>query len=214
MNVHKEIIHRINKGYSHWVTKCYVFIRFIIIRINILSLIESYLPKTGKFLDIGCGFGLFSLFFKLESQDRHIIGVDINGARIEQAIQAARSLGLDHIHFLCKDITHFELTDVDAIIVLDLLHHISPIDKWRLLESCYQKLNPGGVLIVKDVTTTPLWKYLFNYFLDLLVVGREPVYYLHHQDFEIMLQRIGFRVSLQRIDDLLPYPHIVLVCRK
>ena len=211
---HKSLVHQINSGYDHWITKLYVFIRFIIIRINILSLIESYLPKSGKLMDIGCGFGLFSLFFKLKSKNRHIVGVDINPKRIDQANKAAQSLHLENIEFFCKNAADFELTHLDGIVILDLLHHISPFDKWKLLETCYQKLNSGGVLVIKDITTLPLWKYLFNYLMDILVVGREPVYYLHHQDFEIMLRKIGFSVSFQLINDWLPYPHILLICKK
>lgn len=211
---HKSLIRRIHASYENWLTRLYVFIRFIIIRINILALMESYLPERGKILDIGCGFGLFSIFFKLKNQARQITGIDINHVRIQQARKVVRSLNLENIDFVCEDVTTFKLTNVDGIFVLDLLHHISPPEKWHLLELCYQKLNPGGVLIIKDVTTAPLWKYLFNYVMDLLVVGSEPVYYLHHQDFEIMLERIGFDVSLQLIDDLLPYPHILLICRK
>lgn len=211
---HKKIVRQINKSYQGWIPRLYVFIRFIIIRVNVLSRIEEYLPKFGKILDIGCGFGLFGMFFKLKNPDRHIIGVDCNCRRISEASKASKRLNLENVQFVCEDINRLDITEVNAIVFLDLLHHISPADKWCLLETCYNKLINGGVLVIKDVTTLPLWKYLFNYFMDILVVGREPVYYLHHQDFEIMLERIGFKVSVQLIKDWLPYPHILLICKK
>ncbi len=211
---HRAIVRRINRAYRGWVPRLYVFIRFIIIHIDILSRIEEHLPKAGRIVDIGCGFGLFSMFFKLKRPERAIEGFDLNRRRIDEATAAAAKLGLENIRFTAGDATRMSLGEVDGIVILDLLHHVSPAKKWHLLEDCHGKLRPGGVLVVKDVTTAPLWKYIFNYAMDILMVGREPVYYLHHQDFEIMLRRIGFDVSVHLLNDWLPYPHVLLVCRK
>ena len=52
---------RIIGSYRNLIIRTYCYIRFLIMNMRILEEIEQYLPKTGRVLDVGCGFGLFSL---------------------------------------------------------------------------------------------------------------------------------------------------------
>ena len=54
---------RIIRSYHNLIIKSYCYVRFLIMNMRILEEIEQYLPKTGRVLDVGCGFGLFSLYF-------------------------------------------------------------------------------------------------------------------------------------------------------
>ncbi|MCH8242282.1 MAG: hypothetical protein IH897_06695 [Planctomycetes bacterium] len=54
---------RIIGSYHNLIIKTFCYIRFLIMNMRILEEIEQYLPKTGRALDVGSGFGLFSLYF-------------------------------------------------------------------------------------------------------------------------------------------------------
>ena len=62
--------------------KIYVFFRTIILPID---KIEKLLPTKGLILDVGCGYGLTSIFFA-KNKKRQIIGSEIDKNRIILAI--------------------------------------------------------------------------------------------------------------------------------
>jgi hypothetical protein len=76
-------------------------------------------------------------------------------------------------------------------------------------------IEPGGVLVMKDITTEPRFGLLFTEALDRLMVGmREPLAYRHHRAWGQMLTELGFRVRMVRVPDILPYPHVVIAATK
>lgn len=56
------------------------------------------LPKSGKFLDIGCGWGPISLAFGLESPEAEVFAIDVNERALELTELNAKNAGLKHIH--------------------------------------------------------------------------------------------------------------------
>lgn len=56
------------------------------------------LPKSGKFLDIGCGWGPISIALGLESPNAEIFAVDVNERALELTELNAKNVGLKHIH--------------------------------------------------------------------------------------------------------------------
>ncbi|MFU0663381.1 class I SAM-dependent methyltransferase [Gardnerella vaginalis] len=56
------------------------------------------LPKSGKFLDIGCGWGPISVALGLESPEAEIFAVDVNERALELTELNAKNAGLKHIH--------------------------------------------------------------------------------------------------------------------
>lgn len=56
------------------------------------------LPKSGKFLDIGCGWGPISLAFGLESPEAEVFAIDVNERAVELTELNAKNAGLKHIH--------------------------------------------------------------------------------------------------------------------
>src|SRR5437867_10343105 len=84
------------RAYDDWIVRAYCWTRFWILRQRFLDEIGQYLPDTGSVLDIGCGFGLFSLYYAATGPRRLLRGIDINRRRIALARRAAARLGLDN----------------------------------------------------------------------------------------------------------------------
>jgi 2-polyprenyl-3-methyl-5-hydroxy-6-metoxy-1,4-benzoquinol methylase len=209
-----EHLREIRNSYDSLIIRSYVWARFVIIHIDILDLLDRLLPKQGRILDMGCGFGLFSLFLAMRSPERMIHGVDISGRRIEAARKAANRLGLDNVEFECADVRDYAVQgEWDGVFTLDLLHHVPPGSRLDFLRAARAHLSPEGVLVIKDITTEPWHKMMFTWFLDLAIAGPCRVWYQHHDDQAEELQRLGFETQFRRLSDRLPYPHVVFRCQ-
>jgi 2-polyprenyl-3-methyl-5-hydroxy-6-metoxy-1,4-benzoquinol methylase len=198
------------------VERAYSRVRFSILRPKLLSVMDLLLTDEGRILDVGCGFGLFAAYFGQTHPRRKIVGVDPSARRIALATQVAKTLGLrDHV-FLEGDVRDAPLEGpFDAVYVLDVMHHLPREHQAQVLERLRSLLVPGGMLIVKDITTEPRFGLLFTEALDRLMVGwREPLAYRHHRDWGEMLSGLGFKVRMVRVPDVLPYPHVVIAARK
>ena len=196
--------------------RAYSRIRFSILRPKLLSVMDLLLPDEGRILDVGCGFGLFAAYFGQTHPRREIIGIDPNTRRIATAERVARTVGLKNHRFISGDVRDANLQGpFDAVYMLDVMHHI-PADAQRgVLERLHDMLVPGGVLLMKDITTEPHYQLVFTEVLDRVMVGwNEPLAYRHHRAWGELLNDIGFRTRMVRVPDVLPYPHIVIAATK
>ncbi|MCS5636922.1 MAG: class I SAM-dependent methyltransferase [Myxococcota bacterium] len=174
----------------------------------------QYLPARGRILDIGCGFGLFSLYFATLGPDRRIVGLDSNGRRVEFARASAAKLGLENVAYHVGDAKNVESGEpFDAIYLLDLIHHLPKEDVRAFLEKLRALLVSDGILVVKDVEDRPRWKVWFTLLLDRLMVGTEPIHYWSEAELSSLLSESGFEVRRHRMRDFLPYPHILYICK-
>ena len=104
---------------------------------------------------------------------------------------------------------------LDAVYVLDVMHHLPRNDQEQVLERLRSLLAPGGMLLIKDITTEPRFGLFFTEALDRLMVGwNEPLAYRHHRAWGELLNDVGFRTRMVRVPDVLPYPHVVIAARK
>lgn len=198
------------------VERAYSRIRFSILRSKLLSVMDLLLPDAGRILDVGCGFGLFAAYFGQMQPRRRIVGVDPNERRIGIARHVANRAGLRDHQFAVGDVRDAQVRGpFDAAYVLDVMHHLPAGDQRPVLERLRDLLVPGGVLLVKDITTEPRFGLLFTEVLDRLMVGwREPLAYRHHREWGEMLGDLGFKVRMVRVPDVLPYPHVVIAATK
>ena len=198
------------------VERAYSRVRFSILRPKLLSVMDLLLTDEGRILDVGCGFGLFAAYFGQTHPRRRIVGVDPDARRIGLARDVAKRLGLEQHEFHVGDVRDAALQGpFDAAYVLDVMHHLPKDDQRRVLERLRSLLVPGGMLVVKDITTEPRLGLLFTEALDRLMVGwNEPLAYRHHREWGEMLTDLGFKVRMVRVPDLLPYPHVVITAVK
>ena len=166
------------RAYRSWIVRAYCRCRFVILRQRFLQEVGQYLPLKGNVMDIGCGFGLFSLYYAMHRPDLVISGIDLNENRIRMALDAAATLGVSNVDYRVGNATSLQIdAGLNTAYMLDIIHHL-PRERVRpLLESVYSNLAPGGRLLIKDVNTTPKWKTWFTYVLDKAMDIRTPVCY-------------------------------------
>jgi len=196
--------------YDSLIIRAYCKARFKIININILQMLGLCLRGKRRILDVGCGFGLFGCYFSKMYPEMSYTGYDLNEGRIAQANRAAAKLGLKNVQFKVGDARDLDISDeFDAILMVDLLHHIDDQAKMRLIETCRAHLVGDGRLIVKDVTTHPFFKIGFTWALDVVMTHSFDMWYWSEGRFYDTLGRHFNRVEMYPIVDWLPYPHVI-----
>jgi ubiquinone/menaquinone biosynthesis C-methylase UbiE len=207
-----DTVRRIIAAYDDPIVRAYCAVRFVILRQRFLDEIGQYLPERGEVLDIGCGFGLFSLYYAATAPRRFLRGVDVNGRRIVLARRAAARLGIENVAYAEGDARDFKADgEVSAAYMLDIVHHIPPATVPPLLRRLRRALAPGGLLLVKDVDTRPAPKRWFTWLLDKAMAPRTPVRYWSGAALSAALEAAGFRVRRHLMVDVLPYPHVLYV---
>jgi 2-polyprenyl-3-methyl-5-hydroxy-6-metoxy-1,4-benzoquinol methylase len=208
-----ETIRRIIRAYDDPVIRLYCWARFGILRQRFLDEIGQYLPASGPVLDIGCGFGLFSLYYAATGRGRFIRGIDVNARRIAIARRAAARLGIENVAYEVGDARDFKGDgEFVAAYMLDIVHHVPAGSVPPLLAALRRCLPPGGRLLVKDVDSRPLPKRWFTWALDKAMAPAAPVRYWSADELTQALGSSGFRVYRHLMVDFLPYPHILYVC--
>jgi 2-polyprenyl-3-methyl-5-hydroxy-6-metoxy-1,4-benzoquinol methylase len=207
---HKDLLRRIIAAYDSPIVRAYCKVRFTIININILNILSLCLRDRKKILDIGCGFGLFGCYFASLFPEIEYHGYEINLNRIEMAKKTANRLNLENVHFTYGDARELTLSDkYEAIMMIDLLHHLDDSAKEKLLFVCSERLTENGKLVIKDVTTHPFWKIGFTWVLDLIMTKSFDMWYWDEKKVTNEIMKYFYRIDTFPISDLLPYPHIV-----
>ena len=212
LQTYRRLLRRIINAYDSLLVRAYCRVRFQIIRLNMLHILSLCLRGKWRVLEVGCGFGLFGCYFAASDSRRRWLGFDLSTGRVEIARRAAQGLGLANAAFRVADAR--EALDLegefDAVLMMDLLHHIPDDSKRQLLDAVLRRLAPDGVLIIKDVTRRPWWKMAFTWVLDVLMTRGFEMWYWSPQQFRDAISG-QFQIEAYPINDWMPYPHIVYV---
>lgn len=214
-----EIKNRIIKSYRDFITRTYCSIRFNIIPLRFLETISQFLPEEGNVLDIGCGFGLFAIYFAMTHPQLNFIGIDLSPNRIQQANDCAKALGVKNVKFHVGDahnLEQFALPKFNGVILIDLLHHIEIDHGNRMLKLISDTLlRENGVLVIKDVSTRPRLMLWFTFLMDWIMNPKDSFYYRSANCWKNEIKKFNFlNIHICDLWDILPYPHFLLVARK
>jgi len=199
-------------------TFLHIFFRYLTIP---LKEIEKYIPKQGRLLDFGCGYGMFSSLLHISSKQREIIGIDIDCRKIDIANKT--NPGSKNVVFLNKSISALKEKKFDAVVVIDVLYLISPSARGTLLKAFYGILKSDGVLVIKIMDPRLKLKFFWNHFQEFISVkitkitktNDKKLYFIKDMNyFKSILRELMFNVEEVKLDKGFLYPHILVVCQK
>ena len=200
---------------SGLITKLYLRIK---LKICPLVRLESFFPKEGKIIDLGCGNGLFPNILGIGSFPRRIVGMDMDETKITVAERTKGRLA--NIEYSVGNIVTMDYPTGDVFSLIDVLYLIPYEAQEAILKKCAEALSPEGTLIIKEMDTRPRWKYIWNYCQETLAVKiigftlGERFYFRSSNNFENLLINLGFRVNTVRLDRGYWYPHIAYICTR
>jgi SAM-dependent methyltransferase len=153
---------------------------------------ESYVPYfqglTADVLDIGCGRGEF-----IELLNAHGIparGIDLNHEMAEQC--RARGLNVteaDAVGYLAS----LQDASLGGIFAAQVVEHLEPAYLLRLLDLAFEKLKPGGTLVLETLNPACWTAFFESYIRD--ITHRWP---LHPETLKYLVTASGFtRVDVE-----------------
>ena len=183
-----------------------------------LHLIQKYIPRRGRIIDLGCGHGLFTLWMALTSPQRSVCGVDISQQKLALARTASRAMS--NITWRQADLCQMEIELCDILTIIDVLY-LLPLDMQRdLLARCVHALPEGGYLFIHRSGARPRWKFIIAYLQELFAVKILRITHGSHirpwndDAMRHYLESLGVRVLVKRMDAGYLHPHQLLICRK
>jgi 2-polyprenyl-3-methyl-5-hydroxy-6-metoxy-1,4-benzoquinol methylase len=182
--------------------------------------IVEALPSEGRVLEVGCGHGLFSGYLARRAPRLQVHGVDIDADKIAVAAASAPAAG-GRLDFAVSDSGSVPDGPWDAVVLVDVLYLLDEPAQKALLKSCAAGLAPGGLLVVKDMSTRPRWKARWNAVQEALsvrvlkITAGSPEFAFTDPDLRARwLVEAGLRdVRSRRLDRGRVHPHHLLVGR-
>jgi 2-polyprenyl-3-methyl-5-hydroxy-6-metoxy-1,4-benzoquinol methylase len=94
------------------------------------------------------------------SKEREILGIDYDDEKIQIAQNCLSKS--EKLNFVCADVTNYNFEKADAFIISDVLHYFSTEKQIQLIETCLKRLNPSGVLIIRDADASMQKQHRFT----------------------------------------------------
>jgi len=123
-----------------------------------------------RILDLGCGWGSFSLWAAEHFPSSRVVGVSNSGSQREFILAEAHRRGLDNVEIVTCDMNRFEAPGTfDRVVSVEMFEHMR---NWPLLlQRISSWLNPGGKLFIHVFASTR-FAYLFETDADDDWMGR------------------------------------------
>jgi SAM-dependent methyltransferase len=123
-----------------------------------VAVLQLYLDATGvtsqdTVLDVACGPGVVACAFAAVA--RHVTGIDLTPAMIEQAQKLQEKKGLTNITWQVGDVLPLPFADAAFSLVITRysFHHF--LDPQAVLQEMVRVYAPGGTVMVVDVVLPP-----------------------------------------------------------
>jgi 2-polyprenyl-3-methyl-5-hydroxy-6-metoxy-1,4-benzoquinol methylase len=199
------------------VERAYVLARVAALA-HVMRLADAVLPRRGRVLDVGCGYGQVAEWVAREP-GREVWGVDASPRRIE----VARSGPNRRAKFVCGSAEEVLEQGVwDGILCLDVLSCLTGPEQSALLRQAAGSARSSAVLVIKDSTTSPAWKLAFaqaeerlrGAFGQRMGAASRAITYRSMAEWGRLLPATGWRiVRMETCGKWAPYPGWVGVCQ-
>ena len=177
------------------------------------------IPPDARLLDVGCGHGLISNAVALRRPAARVLGVDVSETKIASALQTV-SLRTN-VEFRRERLESVAETGFDAVSLVDVLYLVPAASWGEFLRRCADKLNPGGVFVLKEIGTQPRWKFerlRLQEFVSTRITRITTGDQMHFEsgaDLRTRLVSSGLvDVTLTMLDRGYASPHLMLTGRK
>lgn len=187
------------------------------LKISILPLkvFSDLIPKEGKILDFGAGYGYLANYLALNFLNSKVVGLDISEKRINFAKKTINNRTNIEFHF--GEFAKLDnLTNFDVITMTDVLHHIPRKDHLTYLKLINKRLNENGHFLIRETNKNFSLKYfLMNYLNEkLFYFYTEHGHFYSANDLKKLLKDAGFEIDKEIFNDTKFYDTVIYDCKK
>lgn len=211
----KFILHLWSLFQDFWFwAKFYLWIRVILIPDEFFNTLDESIGKYKSFLDIGCWYGLISIYLLRKGFSGKIYWLDIDEKRISYLNLLKKNKNRDQASFEVRDFIKqgFKgLEDYETAIVIDILHHLDKKTQDALLTHLSHSVQN---LIIKCIDTKPRRKYYRNFFHDYVLMQNRILCFQWSWVIKSQCEQLWYATKLSYPYSLFPYPHYMLLCNK
>jgi len=180
----------------------------------------TYLPDEGRLVDVGSGYGLWPFYVHTLKPDMEIWGLEPDPWKVQVATAIARKWAIETISFAQANAQGIDLPACRAATIIDVLYLIPWEEQIEVLAKLVRALEPGGTLLIKEMSEQPSWKYAWNWFEEWLAVRIIKItqgnrfYFRKIEDWLSLLNSLGLDSKAIRVDRGYIYPHVLFVGQK
>ena len=209
-------IARIVARYRHWRHR-----RYVRGKLKWDPLFEAIAPLLAEssrpLLDIGCGLGLLGQYLRERGARMPYLGVDPDGAKIEEARAAAMAGALD-IDFATLDASSLPAFGGDVALI-DVLHYLPADLQRQALANAAARVVPGGLLVIRNVLRDDSWRYRLTVAEERFAAALGWMrfatgHFPRREDIESPLASLGFDVSVEPLWGATPFNSYLIVARR
>ncbi len=188
------------------------------------------IPPQARVLDIGCGQGLLASLLQrcgeFERSGRwpsgwapapapaQVTGIELMPRDVGRA-QAA--LGASAV-FICGDMRTTPFPEVDAVVILEVLHYITIPEQNEVLARVRRALPAGGTLLLRIGDAAATRGFVISQWVDRVVTfvrGHRvvPQFCRTLGEWKVQLESLGFDVRNQPMSEGTPFANVLLIAR-
>src|SRR5256885_16826952 len=134
-----------------------------------LAFVERFVPRNGFVVDLGCGHGLFACLLRESSDNRRVLGIDLDPRKVEVARGAVRDT--QWLRFEVGDIVTDPPPKCDVVTIVDVLYLLPFEQQEQVLRNAAAALGEGGPLVVKAQERRADPRYAITYAQEKGTVG-------------------------------------------
>lgn len=125
---------------------------------NIGQIARQYSQDNTQLYDLGCSLGAATLSMRryVDAKGCKIIAVDNSPAMIERCELHLNAFKADTpVEVLCDDLQNVRISNASVVVINFTLQFIAPDLRKNIIQSIYDGLLPGGVLILSEKLSHP-----------------------------------------------------------
>lgn len=161
-------------------------LRAVLLRRRYQKVLSRVQGTNLKLLDFGCGDGFLLNALKEEPQLGSFTGVDFH-AEAPPLLQKEQMAYFPTFEFLRSSPESYDVIFCRHV----LEHHPRP---WEMARALYQKLTPGGILLVEVPNINSIWRRILGKYFFPLYLPRH-LFHFTPESFRKIFSEPGFEVS-------------------
>ena len=169
---------------------------------SVLLWVKNMMPSSGMAIELGCGTGNTTKVFSKNLAK--IICVDISSEMIEIAKKKLKSKKIIFVEDdLLGFLSNYEGKDVDVIVSMYAIHHLTQKEKHRLFQESYNILKDEGKIVFADLMfqDREYKKEMIKKYPNLTEDFEAEFFWFIDEEVAI-LNNLGFVASVEKFSDL------------